>query len=180
MNAVARLSTAGVVVGTIGSNLLGLGLGVACSRSGQWSGFSSQLAHGCGEHVSPSLTCRVAATSGVGSPSHDMADWAKGGDIVIVQTGKLEYVVELTLWPMAGGAAAINDLVPVGLLSGGRTISVCPVIFSRGVNEMQALANMNFVGKHYELHVRDALWGADGVAWAVKSSFAVCCGDCCC
>ena len=87
-------------------------------------------------------------------PHYDAMDWEKGGDIAIVQTGKHEYVVELTLWPMKSGPAGVRELVPPELLSGDRLISVCPVIFSRGINEMQALSNMNFVGKHYELHVR--------------------------
>ena len=71
----------------------------------------------------------------------------------IIQTGKHTFVVELTLWPMLGGQAAVRALVPAELLSGERVIAVCPVIFSRGINEMQAISNMNIFAKHYELHV---------------------------
>jgi hypothetical protein len=87
----------------------------------------------------------------------------------IIQTGKHTFVVELTLWPMVGGMSAVNALVPKELLSGERLISVCPVIFSRGINEMQAISNMNIFAKLYELHVCGA-----GVGVVLFSSLFLC------
>jgi hypothetical protein len=55
---------------------------------------------------------------------------------------------------MGSGSKGIQSLVPSELLTGDAIIRVVPVIFSHGINEMQALANLNFLAKSYELHVR--------------------------
>jgi hypothetical protein len=86
--------------------------------------------------------------------THAQADWEKGGGVEIVQESATTFVVEMRLWPARNPEHSLEEWVPEALLTGERLIRVFPVMFSKGINEMQALSNLNFVARRYELHVR--------------------------